>query len=191
MKKIAETITTEISYGKLNGAVTAAGCKLSKSAAADYTRFAENAYLIFHIQNYVSKFAEKESTPKYYFSDNGLLNLFLINKDTSLLENMVGIYLYQKFADRLFYFRSVKTGIDIDFYIPEIKTAIQVCYNLENQETQKREASSLIKLAHSSSDVETMQIITLEEENRLHIEDTEIEVIPLYKFLGNYENQGL
>ena len=191
IKKIAETITSEISYGKLSGAVTAAGCKLSKSAASDYTRFAENAYLIFHIQNYVSKFAEKESTPKYYFSDNGLLNLFLINKNTSLLENMVGIHLYQKFGDRLFYFRSAKTGIDIDFYVPDIKTAIQVCYNLENPETQKRETGSLVKLAHTFADVETLQIVTLEEESRLHIEDTEIEVLPLYKFLGSHENLSL
>jgi predicted AAA+ superfamily ATPase len=89
------------------------------------------------------------------------------------------------------YFRSAKNGIEIDFYIPDIKTAIQVCYNLENQETQKRKTSSLVKLAHTFADVETLQIVTLEEEGNLHMEDTEIEVIPLYKFLGNPPNQAL
>ncbi|MCC6094422.1 MAG: ATP-binding protein [Eubacterium sp.] len=184
IKKIAETITSEVSYGKLSGAVTAAGYKLSKSAAVDYTHFAEDAYLIFHIQNYVSKFAEKESTPKYYFSDNGLLNLFLINKDTSLLENMVAIHLYQKFRDRLFYFRSPKTGIDVDFYIPDTKTAIQVCYSLENLDTRKRETGNLVKLASSFSEVEKVKIVTREEEDRLQIDGTEIEILPLYKFLS-------
>lgn len=184
IKKIAETITSEVSYGKLSGAVTAAGYKLSKSAAVDYIHFAEDAYLIFHIQNYVSKFAEKESTPKYYFSDNGLLNLFLINKDTSLLENMVAIHLYQKFRDRLFYFRSAKIGIDVDFYIPDTKTAIQVCYSLENLDTRKRETGNLIKLASTFSEVEKVKIVTREEEDRLQIDGTEIEILPLYKFLS-------
>ena len=35
------------------------------------------------------KLEEKETQKTYYFVDNGLLNLFLINSETSLLENMV------------------------------------------------------------------------------------------------------
>lgn len=40
---------------------------------------------------------EKETTPKYYFSDNGLLNLFLDKAEARLLENPVAINLWNRY----------------------------------------------------------------------------------------------
>lgn len=183
MKKIAETVTSELSISKLSGTIQAAGVKLSKDTAAEYVSYAENAYLIFRITNFFAKFAERESVPKYYFSDNGLLNLFLINKNSYLLENIVGIKLHQQFGDRLFYFKSPKTGIDIDFYTPNNHTAIQVAYSIEEEAARKREIDNLVKLSRSFEDVERFIIVTLEEEETIEIAETTIDVIPLYKYL--------
>ena len=183
LKKIAETITSELSISKLSGAIQAAGVKLSKDTAAEYVNYAENAYLIFRITNFAAKFSERESVPKYYFSDNGLLNLFLINKNSYLLENMVGIKLHQQFQDRLYYFKSAKTGIDIDFYIPDQHTAIQVAYSIEEEAVRKREIDNLVKLSRSFEEAQRFIIVTLEEEETLEIAQTKIEVIPLYKYL--------
>ena len=49
MKKIAETVTSELSISKLSGTIQAAGVKLSKDTATEYVHYAENAYLIFKI----------------------------------------------------------------------------------------------------------------------------------------------
>ena len=184
MKKIAETVTSELSISKLSGTIQAAGVKLSKDTATEYVNYAENAYLIFRITNFVAKFAERESVPKYYFSDNGLLNLFLINKNSYLLENIVGIKLHQQFADRLFYFKSPKTGIDIDFYIPDNHTAIQVAWSIEEEAARKREVDNLVKLSRLFEEAERFIIVTLEEEETIEIAQTTIEVIPLYKYLA-------
>ena len=117
IKKIAETVMHEISFNTLAGNVKAVGIKTSTDSMIDYTSYAENAYLLFRNRNYVLKFSEKESTPRFYFYDNGLLSLFLVNKPSSLLENAVAVYLKRKYGEELYYFKSAQTGIDIDFYL--------------------------------------------------------------------------
>ena len=42
------------------------------------------------------KLEEKETQKKYYLVDNGLLNLFLMNSETSLLKNMVEVELCRR-----------------------------------------------------------------------------------------------
>ena len=181
VKKIAETVMSEISFNTLAGNVKATGNKTSTDSMIEYSSYAENAYLIFRTSNYVSKFADKEGTPRFYFYDNGLLSLFLVDKKSALLENTVAVYLKRKYEDEVYYFKSSQTGIDIDFYIPEQKTAIQVAYKLGDAE--ERETRSLFHLAEKSKDIEKLIIVTNEEERIIEKNGIEIEVIPIHKFL--------
>ena len=93
MKKIAETVKDELSYSKLHNLLKTIGVRVSKDSIIDYIRCAKDSYLIFAVKNYFSKFVEKETTPKYYFNDNGLLHLFLGNENSRLLENLVALSL--------------------------------------------------------------------------------------------------
>lgn len=184
LKKIAETVTSEISFSKLSNSVNYVGFKCSKDSIISYVSYAKNAYLIFENKNYMAKFTEQESTPRFYFMDNGLINLFLINKNSALLENMVANCLKRKYGNSIYYFKSAKTGIDIDFYIPDVNMAIQVTYTL-NEGDMEREISSLNSLSKFENEsVEKYMVVTYEDEERMIQMDTiEIEVIPLYKFL--------
>ncbi|MDD3360807.1 MAG: ATP-binding protein [Hespellia sp.] len=182
MKKVAETVMHEVSFTKLQNIVNSIGIKISKDSLINYIGYAEDAYLIFHIQNYVAAFVEKESVPKYYFNDNGLLNLFLTKKDSALLENMVAVSLYYQYRGGLYYFKSSKTGIDIDFYISETGTAIQVAYSIQG-EARIREVGNLIKIAKEFPESERYLIVTYEEEGIIEEDGVKIEVISLYKFL--------
>ena len=181
VKKIAETVMHEISFNTLSGNIKATGIKTSTDSMIDYTSYAENAYLIFRTRNYVSKFAEKESTPRFYFYDNGILSLFLVDKPTALLENAVGICLKRKYEDGVYYFKSNQTGIDIDFYIPDEGMAVQVAYALGD--AQERETKSLISLAQKTEGVKRLVIVTSEEERTIEEDGYVIEVIPVHKFL--------
>ena len=181
VKKIAETVMSEISFNTPAGNVKATGNKTSTDSMIEYSSYAENAYLIFRTSNYVSKFADKEGTPRFYFYDNGLLSLFLVDKKSALLENTVAVYLKRKYEDEVYYFKSSQTGIDIDFYLPEQKTAIQVAYKLGDAE--ERETRSLFHLAEKSKDIEKLIIVTNEEERIIEKNGIEIEVIPIHKFL--------
>jgi predicted AAA+ superfamily ATPase len=182
MKKIAETVMHEVSYTKLHNSLNSIGVKVSKDSLINYIGYAENAYLIFRIQNYVAAFVDKESIPKYYFNDNSLLNLFLTNRDSALLENIVAITLHRRYPGDVYYFESKKTGIDIDFYLPDQGTAIQVAYSLQG-EAENREKGNLIKIAKEMKDASRYVIITYGEEKLIEEDGIKIEVIPLYKFL--------
>lgn len=41
----------------------------------------KHAYLLFYLQNYYANLVEKESNPKFYFFDNGIVSLFLGRKE--------------------------------------------------------------------------------------------------------------
>lgn len=183
MKKIAETVRSEISYSKLYNAVHGTGVKISKDSVISYIEYAKQAYLLFSVKNYFSKFNERESTPKYYFEDNGLLNLFLVNKDTALLENITAVALKRSCREEFYYLKSEKTGIDIDFYVPENRTAVQVAYSILDTAAYDREVGNLLKLASSFSEVKRFIIVTLGEEKIIQRDGIEIEVLPLYRFL--------
>lgn len=181
IKKIAETVMNAVSYNTLAGNVKAAGVKTSTDSMIEYTSYAENAYLIFRTRNYVSKFADKESVPRFYFADNGILSLFLVDKIPALLENVVALYLRRVYGDGIYYFKSSQTGIDIDFYLPEENMAIQVAYALGDAE--EREVKSLLSFAAKTEGKKRLLIVTYEEEKTIEKDGYIIEVKPLYKYL--------
>jgi predicted AAA+ superfamily ATPase len=170
-----------VSYNTLAGNVKAAGVKTSTDSMIEYTSYAENAYLIFRTRNYVSKFADKESVPRFYFADNGILSLFLVDKIPALLENVVALYLRRVYGDGIYYFKSSQTGIDIDFYLPEENMAIQVAYALGDAE--EREVKSLLSFAAKTEGKKRLLIVTYEEEKTIEKDGYIIEVKPLYKYL--------
>lgn len=184
VRKIAETVTSEVSFSSLRKAICATGIKASVDALIDYVGYAEDAYLLFHTQNFVAKFAQRESVPRYYFGDNGILNLFLVDRAALLLENVVALSLRRRFGNEPCYLRSAKTGIDVDFYLPEQSLAVQVAYTL-GAGNYKREVGSLKALSHDAHMApERSMVITFADDERVIDEDgARIEVVPLYKFL--------
>ena len=116
-------------------------------------------------------------------NNNGILNLFLINNYATLLENLVAISLLRKYGreDAVFFYNQ---GVEVDFYIPECETAIQVSYTISEQDTLEREAKALVKLS-SFMPCNRLLIITKDEERTINIDGKEIKVTPIWKWLLN------
>jgi predicted AAA+ superfamily ATPase len=106
---MAETLKDEISYTKLFNVMKDIGFPVSKDTIIDYVSYAEEAYLLFELGNYYGSFEDKETTPKYYFSDNGLLSLFLDGKEGQLLENLIAVTLLSGQRRSLFH-QKLKDG---------------------------------------------------------------------------------
>lgn len=188
IKKIAETVCNDVSFSKLHNTLKTVGIKISKDTVIDYVGYAEDSYLLFHLSNfYAASFADREGTPKYYFADNGLLNLFLNHREAALLENAVATSLARVFPEGLFYLKSAKTGLDVDFFLPEVGTAIQVAYSIAG-DARKREVENLKKLVRLEPQAQRLMIVTYEEEEHIREDGVEIEVVPLYRFLLQAEN---
>lgn len=181
-KKVAESVKQPISFNRIANIVSSTGAKVSTTTVINYMEYAKDAWLISSIHNIAGKLADKESTPKYYFNDNGILNLFLLDGQTSLLENLVAITLLRRYGheDAVFFYNK---GIEVDFYLPDSTTAIQVCYSLNNSGgTYDREVGALIKLTKVLN-CSRLMIITYSEEQTIEIEEKLIEILPIWKWL--------
>ncbi len=183
-KKLAESVKQPLSFTRIANIVSSTGAKVGTQTVINYIEYAKDAWLISSLQNIAGKLVDKEANPKYYFTDNGILNLFLLDGNTSLLENLVAINLLRKYgrSDSVFFYNK---GIEVDFYIPDEATAIQVCYNLDNSDgTFDREVGALLKLSNVL-ECNKLMIITRDNEQTLEVDNKTIEVIPAWKWLLN------
>lgn len=184
VRKMAESVCRPISYNRVNNLLSSVGGKLSLATTIKYVEYCENAWLLMRVRNYATSLADKESNCKYYFIDTGILGLFLIDKDTMLLENLIALQLFRIYGhdmdnERVFFY---KTGYEVDFYVPEDELAIQVSYSLLEDETRKRETEALSKLQGHLS-CRRRLILTYDDENSITDKHGAIEVLPTWKWL--------
>ena len=182
-KKLAESVKQPISYTRIANIVSSTGAKVGTQTIINYIEYAKDAWLLSSIQNIAGKLVDKETSPKYYFTDNGILNLFLLDAETSLLENLVAMTLLRRYGreDAVFFYNR---GVEVDFYIPEISVAIQVCYNLSMADgTFDREVDGLVKFA-KVLDCDRLLIVTRDEERLIESGGRRIEVVPVWRWVS-------
>ena len=180
IRRLAESVKQPIAYNRISNLVKSAGINCQTNTVMDYVGFLRDACLVFSLSNYTSKFSECETIKKHYFVDNGLLNIFLNDGETSLLENLCAIHLYQQYGEGLFYYNK---NIEVDFYLPEEHTAIQACYNMSDLQTSEREINALVKL-HAFEPLQRAIIITRDDETVIQKDNgLTIEVKPIWKWL--------
>ena len=182
MKKLSEAVMRDVSYTNLHHTIRSVINDFSKGSVIDYLRYSKEAYLLFGLKNYYAKFVQRESNSKYYFVDNGILNLFYLDHQSALLENLVAIYLHNKYQDDVYYLKSEKTGIDIDFFVPDDGMAIQVAWTI-NGSAYEREVSNLVNFVKKENGAKKLVIVTRAEEKEITVEDVKISIVPLAKFL--------
>lgn len=181
VKRLAESVKQPTAYNRISNLVRSAGINCQANTVMDYVSCMRDACLIFSLNNYASKFSERETIKKHYFVDNGLLTIFLTDGETSLLENLCAIHLHQHYDEtQLFFYNK---NIEIDFFLPEEKTAIQACYSLRDLPTAEREINALVKF-HAFEPLKRALIITKDEEKTIKKDNgLTIEVIPIWKWL--------
>ncbi len=179
VRRLAESVMQPCSLNRLCNLVKSTGTSCSPSTIMEYVRYLQESCLLISLDNYASKFVEKETIKKHYFVDNGLLHLFINNPDTLLLENLCAITLYKKYGNRLYYFNK---GVEVDFYIPEEDIAIQASYRMSDEATLEREMKALQAL-HTFRPLRKAIIITYEDEGKVEYNGLEIELKPVWKWV--------
>ncbi len=136
--------------------------------------------LVFSIPNLAAKFAERESVKKYYFVDNGLLNIFLTNPNSALLENACAVALRRAYGEEVRFYRH---NVEVDFCVPRIGIAVQACWSMSDAGTAKREISALAKLdAHMP--LARRVVVTREQRGAVTLKNGRtVEVVPLQDWL--------
>lgn len=179
VKKLAESVMQPSSLARIKNVVDSTGTTVARNTLVDYLQLLNDAYLIFGVSNYSDKLSDKETYKKRYFFDNGLLNNFLFEPETKLLENMVAVNLKQRYEDDIYFYNK---NIEVDFFIPKDHKAIQASYSIADDTTRQREVKALLKLSEIYN-LNKLEIVTWDEEMTIQENGTTIQVLPVWKWL--------
>ncbi len=183
-KKLAESVKQPIALTRLANIMTSTGVKVSKNTVISYASYAKDAFLILPMRNFADSFTQRETNQKFYFVDNGIIGLLTTDCLTSQLENMVAVTLLRKYGldNNVFFYNH---NVEVDFVVPEKKLAIQVCYNLgdDDSETFVRESQALLKLDNRLAYNNLIIITYNDKERRIDIGDKTIMVMPVWKWM--------
>ena len=189
IKKIAEGVKQPVSYTRLAQVLSSVGGKISVPTTSSYICYSEDAWLLLRLHNISSSFSEKETNCKYYFVDNGILSILLVDPATTLMENLVALQLFRIYGhdqdnERVYFYNS---NVEVDFYVPEDKLAIQVSYSISGDiDTREREVGALQKLPKALA-CKRRIILTYDEQQIIEDEYGKIEVIPCWKWMLGIE----
>ena len=153
----------------------------------DYLR---EPYLFYYLPRYNNKLKMMKKAPrKVYVVDNGFVaaKAFSLSDNLGrLLENQVFVELLRQGYDTdktMFYYRS-RNDKEVDFVLRKgthIEQLVQVCYDMSNAKTEKREVDSLIECAEELN-CSNLVIVTNNEERCIEKDGYRIVVVPVSKW---------
>lgn len=173
---------------------TSSGKFLNMSALSTerFSSYLETSYLVFFLKRFSYKFKEQEKSPrKVYAVDTGLANIVGFKFSSNLgrlAENLVFLELKRKIYDNpfleIYYWKNV-TNEEVDFVIREdtqVKELIQVCWDIQDINTKKRETKALFK-AMDEFKLKKGIIITEDFEGEEDYDGRKIQYVSLRRWL--------
>ncbi len=151
----------------------------------EYFNHLEDVYLLFFVNHYSYSLKAQYTYPrKAYSVDTGLRSAvsFRFSEDIGrLIENL--IFLNLRNRGEIYYWKDANS--ELDFVVKKglkITQLIQVCYDIDNPKTKKRELKGLVN-GMKYFNLRRGTIITWDYEDSEKINDKTIEYIPLWKWL--------
>lgn len=177
---LLSNISKELSIRSLSKTIKIKNLSTLKSILDTF----EKAFLFFFINKFDFSIRKQIQNPrKVYCVDNGLVTNsgFKFSQDKGkMLENLVFIELKRQ-NNEVYYFHEKK---ECDFVVREgikIRKAIQVCYELNN-ENKEREVNGLLE-ALEKFKLHNGLILTYDQEEEIKIKNKKIGIIPVWKWL--------
>lgn len=181
IRKLADSVMQPTAVKRLQNILQGDGTKITRETINTYLNYLHDSYLMFGVSCFTDTVAQRETIKKHYFYDNGILNLFLFQPETKLLENIVAIALYKRYGQDLYYYNK---NVEVDFCVPTEGLLVQASYRLTDEATKEREIGALLKVAPFLK-ARRCVIVTYDQEETTHSAELgmDIEIIPAYKFL--------
>jgi len=191
LRKLARFVLTNISSLHTHRSA-ARFLGVSPVTAERYYRYFEEVFLIFPVKRFSFSVKEQESAPrKIYSIDTGLSNAvgFRFSENRGkLAENIVALQFRRMLTENplleLYHWRD-QYGKEVDFVLKDgerVTELVQVCWNMDDPETRKRELRSLLK-AMRLFGLKKGLVITEELEDVESMKGRKIIYRPLWKWL--------
>ena len=162
----------------------------SVNTTKKFMDYLHEPYLFYYLPRYNNKLKLMKKAPrKVYVVDNGFVaaKAFSLSDNLGrLLENQVFVELLRQGYDTdktMFYYRS-RNDKEVDFVLRKgthIDRLVQVCYDMSNAKTEKREVDSLLECA-AELNCSNLAIVTNDEERIIEKDGFRIDVVPVAKW---------
>ena len=159
----------------------------SVNTTKKFMDYLHEPYLFYYLPRYNNKLKLMKKAPrKVYVVDNGFVaaKAFSLSDNLGrLLENQVFVELLRQGYDTdktMFYYRS-RNDKEVDFVLRKgthIEQLVQVCYDMSNAKTEKREVDSLAECAEELN-CSHLVIVTNNEERCIEKDGYRIDVVPV------------
>ena len=173
----ANDLTTELGFSSVN-------------TTKKYMDYLHEPYLFYYLSRYNNKLKLMKKAPrKVYVVDNGFVTskAFSLSDNLGrLLENQVFIELVRRGYDverTMFYYRS-RNDKEVDFVLRKgahIERLVQVCYDMSNPKTEKREVDSIVECAGELK-CDNLVIVTNNDKRTIEKDGYKIDVVPISEF---------
>ena len=173
----ANDLTTELGFSSVN-------------TTKKYMDYLHEPYLFYYLSRYNNKLTLMKKAPrKVYVVDNGFVasKAFSMSDNLGrLLENQVFIELVRRGYDverTMFYYRS-RNDKEVDFVLRKgahIERLVQVCYDMRNPKTEKREVDSIVECAGELK-CDNLVIVTNNDKRTIEKDGYKIDVVPISEF---------
>ena len=175
----ANDLTTELGFSSVN-------------TTKKYMDYLHEPYLFYYLSRYNNKLKLMKKAPrKVYVVDNGFVTskAFSLSDNLGrLLENQVFIELVRRGYDverTMFYYRS-RNDKEVDFVLRKeahIERLVQVCYDMSNPKTEKREVDSIVECAGELK-CSSLVIVTDNDKRTIEKDGYKIDVVPITEFFN-------
>ena len=162
----------------------------SVNTTKKFMDYLHEPYLFYYLPRYNNKLKLMKKAPrKVYVVDNGFVaaKAFSLSDNLGrLLENQVFVELLRQGYDTdktMFYYRS-RNDKEVDFVLRKgthIEQLVQVCYDMSNAKTEKREVDSLLECA-AELNCSNLAIVTNNDERVIEKDGYRINVVPVAKW---------
>jgi hypothetical protein len=180
IKKIKENITKETTIKNYIKFFKSIDYIVDERDVYKYFKYLIDSFFVFPVELQKKSLKAKNYLKKYYFSDNGFISLFEVEKDEGLkLENLVFVECLKK-GFEINYFKETK---ECDFVLKKdnkVNQIIQVTYQLDKSDT--REIPGLLA-ALDYYNLDTGLILTYNQEETIKQDKKTIHVLPVWKWL--------
>ena len=170
----ANDLTVELGFSSVN-------------TTKKFMDYLHEPFLFFYLARYNNKLKLMKKAPKkVYVVDNGFVSskAFAVSENLGrLLENQVFIELLRRgynVEKSMFYYRS-RNDKEVDFVLRQgakIEKLVQVCYDLSNVKTEKREVDSILECAEELG-CRNLVIVTNSEKRTIEKSGYQINVVPI------------
>ena len=185
IRHIMSAPATRFSINKFYNSLKSLGVAGSKNNLYDFLEYRSDAFLVYPVPIHArSERVRRVNPQKIYVIDPGLLGAMsfrMTGDQGAILENLVFLHFRRRGVNLEYYLTG--DGIEIDFVVaPDVqkeRQLIQVCWDISNPETKRREVTALLK-GMKELGLKRGTIVTWLDED---LSDERVQILPAWKWL--------